>query len=291
LGIVLARLLPKKLGYWIIRQGARFARRRNLVLFALLRENLARVRPELENEALDSLAEQAVLELGKTYFDMFHHSRKALLGERLLTRDESEWARARAVFESPRGCIVVGAHIGNYDLAAQWFVANGYELQALSLAEPGRGTRVVNRVRKDRGMIVTPISITSLREAVRRLRAGGVIITGVDRPANYDDPPVSFFAEPAPLPRGHIRLALQTDACVMVAYCARQPDGKYRLRIKSPIEMERTGDREMDIERNTRRVLSQIEECIREAPEHWAMLHPIWRKPGEASYHPLSRAR
>ncbi|MHB1318759.1 MAG: lysophospholipid acyltransferase family protein [Anaerolineae bacterium] len=281
IGVILARLMPRWLGYWIVRRGSSVMRAKRMALYSILRENLGHVDPQITGEALDDLAQRALIELGYTYFDMFHYRRVRLLQGKLLTYDPDEWRRARAQFQDPRGTIVVGAHIGNFDLAAEWFVSQGFELQALSLADPGGGTQVVNRFRRQRGLIVTPISVQALREALRRLRSGGVIITGVDRPASYDDPTTVFFGAPAPLPRGHVRLALQTDARVVVAYCSRQANGVYRLHISAPLDMVRTGDREADIALNTRRVLELVEDNIREDPAQWAMLRPVWSRPDE----------
>lgn len=281
IGVLLARLMPRWLGYWIVRHASSIMRTRRMRVYSVLHENLGHVDPDIAPEALEDLAQRAVIELGYTYFDMFHYRRESLLQGKLLTYDPDEWGRARTHFEDPRGTIIVGAHIGNFDLAAEWFVNQGFELQALSLADPGGGTQLVNRFRQQRGLIVTPISVQALREALRRLRSGGLIITGVDRPASYDDPTTEFFGIPAPLPRGHIRLALQTEARVFVAHCSRQANGVYRLHISAPLEMVRTGDREADIALNTRRVLELVEDSIREDPAQWAMLRPVWSRPND----------
>lgn len=281
IGVILARLMPRRLGYWIVRRASRIMRTRRTALFCTLRDNLGHVVPDMAEEALDDLAQRALVELGYVYFEMFHYRREHLLQGKLLTYDPDEWERARAQFLDPHGTVVVGAHISNFDLAAEWFVSQGFELQALSLAEPGGGTQVVNRFRRQRGLIITPISVQALREALRRLRAGGVIITGVDRPVSYDDPTTLFFGEPAPVPRGHVRLALQAQARVVVAYCSRQASGVYRLHISAPIEMIRSGDRETDIALNTRRVLEVVEDNIRDDPAQWAMLRPVWSRPDD----------
>ncbi len=282
LGMLIARTMPRRFGYWLARRIARWMRRNRYDMFCILRENLSHVLPEADDAMLDDLAQVAVEQAGCCYFDMFHFRPKDLRSNDILQYDPDEWAAAREMMTDERGTIIVGPHLSNFDLAAQWFVAQGFELLALSLATPDRGDRVINTMRRQRGIVVTPISVNSLRAAMRYLKQGGVAITGVDRPATYDDEPTLFFGAPAPVPRGHIRLALQTGARLIVAYCLRQPDGRYQLYLSPPIEMERTGDRQEDIEHNTRRVLTLIEEAVRSAPEQWVMLVPVWRAPGEA---------
>jgi lauroyl/myristoyl acyltransferase len=78
------------------------------------------------------------------------------------------------------------------------------------------------------------------------------------------------------MPDGHVRLALQTNARVLIACCHQDEAGEYTLRVEPPMEMERTGDRERDVAHNVRRVLAVIEDMILEAPEQWLMFLPVW---------------
>ncbi len=282
LGMLIAGVTPRRFGYWLARRIARWMRGHRFDMFCVLRENLAHVRPDVDEAALDDLAEEAVYQAGCCYFDMFHFRPRDLRRGRILRYDEDEWRAASHLMQDDRGTIIVGPHLSNFDLAAQWFVTQGFELHALSLSNPDRGDKMINTMRRQRGIVVTPITVNSLREAMRRLRRGGNVITGVDRPVVYDDEKTLFFDAPAPVPRGHIRLALQTDSRLFVAYCIRQPEGYYQLHLSPPIEMERTGRRSEDIAHNTRRVLALVEDAIRAAPEQWVMLVPVWRAPTDA---------
>ncbi len=280
--MLIARTTPRRFGYWLVRRGAHWMRRRRLEIFRMLRENLAYVVPGADDAALDDLAEAAICEAGYSYFDMFHFRPEDLHARGIVEYDPDEWEAARRILADERGTVVVGPHLSSFDLTAQWFVTQGFTMHALSLANPDPGDQVMNTVRRQRGIIVTPIAVNSLREALRRLRQGGIVVTGADRPASYDDELTPFFGVPAPLPRGAIRLALQTDSRVLVAYCVRQPTGRYRLHLPPSLEMEHSGDRREDVERNMRRVIPLIEEAIRSAPAQWGMLVPVWRRPEDA---------
>jgi KDO2-lipid IV(A) lauroyltransferase len=185
--------------------------------------------------------------------------------------------------QGPRGVVVVGPHMSNFDLAGQWFAAQGLDIQVLSLAEPDAGTRMINRLRRKLGMQVTPIDLDTLRESLQRLRGGGIVMTGVDRPVSLDDEPIPFLGAPARLPTGHVRLALQADARVVVACCREAEDGVYEIEIAPPLEMEHVGRRADDVRHNTRRILAIIEDLILRAPEQWLMLVPVWRPEDEAA--------
>ena len=277
-GMGLARIVPSRFGYWLSRRVARAMAKRRNHMFSTLRENLSHVVDgEMAGDQLDTLAEAAIYHAGRTYFDLFHRSTGDLKRGRVPVRLDFQWPLMERILRDERGTILVGPHMSNFDLAIQWIAAQGIEMQALSLAQPDTGDRVMNLLRKYRGIGVTPIDVGALRLAVDRLRHGGVVLTGVDRPVSGSDEPIPFFGALARLPTGHIRLALQTNSRIVVACCTQESDGYYAIRMAGPLEMEKTGDRRQDIRHNARRVLSIIEDMIRSAPQQWIMLVPVWR--------------
>lgn len=281
LGIAIARAPPRRFGYWLVARIARFMAWRRNTLFCIIRGNLAHILPVgISPQELDAAAERVIYHAGRGYYDMFRAGvDDYVAGRAPIRHDAAEWELALEVLHSDRGAVLVGPHVGNFDLAAQWITAQGVEMQALSLAEPTTGNRIQNWLRRRRGIIVTPIGVSALRLAVARLRKGGVVLTGVDRPVAPDDEPVPLFGTPARLPDGHVRLAMQANVPVLVASCTLEPDGCWMLHVAPPLEMERTGDREGDIRRNVRRVLAVVEDLIRMAPDQWLMFVPVWDEP------------
>ncbi|HHX66085.1 MAG TPA: hypothetical protein GX702_14500 [Chloroflexi bacterium] len=279
LGIAISRTLPPRTVYWLAKRIARSMARRRNQMFSTVRHNLAHVVPDADDAELDRMAENAIYHAGRTYFDMFRLTMDDYrAGRAQVCLDAEAWEAARNELLGPRGTIIVGPHMSNFDLASQWFAAQGVEIQALSLAEPDMGTRVVNRLRSHRGITMTPVNLNALRLAMTRLKRGGVVMTGVDRPVSEKDRPLPFFGRPARLPTGHVRLALQTDSRLLVACCVQAPDGCYNIHIAPPLEMERTGKgREVDERHNALRVLAILEDMIRMAPSQWLMFVPVWR--------------
>jgi lauroyl/myristoyl acyltransferase len=179
--------------------------------------------------------------------------------------------------EAGRGLVIVSAHMGNFELGIQALGTYGYPLQALSLADPPPGFQVLNRVRETRGVQVTPITTASLRAALRRLRAGGLVITAGDRPV---DPQAAkllpFFGHPAWLPSGPVRLALKADTDILVGLCYFAPGGRYEIVTEPLLHLERSGDLEADVRHNMERVTRQLEGLIQRHPEQWLMFVPAW---------------
>ena len=90
------------------------------------------------------------------------------------------------------------------------------------------------------------------------------------------DPRDHEVGRPALLPTGHVRLALKTDAIIIVASPCREPQMGNVVRLSPPLEMICTGDSDEDLRVNLRRVTSWMEEFIRARPEQWAMFVPVW---------------
>jgi KDO2-lipid IV(A) lauroyltransferase len=193
--------------------------------------------------------------------------------------DFPEQARAlvQSLWNRAGGSIFVFPHLGNFDIAAQALGIYLPEPQVLTLPDPPPGFELTNKMRQRTGVEITPLSATALRQAIQRLRRGGLVSLAGDRPVSDLDQPVPFFGRPARVPSGHIRLALKTDALVLVGCCFLSPDtGKYTVHLEPPLEMLRTGNREEEMQLNMRRVLDVMEDVIRRWVSQWQMFVPVW---------------
>jgi KDO2-lipid IV(A) lauroyltransferase len=217
---------------------------------------------------------------GRTYYEFFR-----ALGQPAHTIAQSIHISAasqdliRSEVARGQGVLLLGVHMSNLNLAL--LALGGYDLpaQVLSLDAPIGGFGLLDSLRRDAGLDVTPVSPRSLRVAIRRLRSGGLVVTGADRPVPGDGPLVEFFGQPACLPLGPARLALMTGAAVMVGACHHSPERGYVLEFTDPIDVVRTGDREADIVGSARRIAEAMESFVRAYPEQWMMFHRVWPEP------------
>ena len=72
-------------------------------------------------------------------------------------------------------------------------------------------------------------------------------------------------------------LAWPRGAPVLPAFNMRQKDGRYRVVIEPEIQLIRTGDKDLDVEKNTELFTGVIERYVREYPDHWFWLHQRWK--------------
>lgn len=278
LGLFLARHAPRRVGHGLARIAANVIARRKPELYWTVRANLRQVvGPAVDDSALRGMARQVFEHAGQTYYDFFHAIGQppqvlieaVRIPESLLEQIRSEMARGQ-------GVLILGAHMSNFDLLFLALGAHRLPIQILSLADPQAGFHIQNRLRHEAGLEITPITPESLRAAIRRLKSGGLVLTGADRPIPQDRELVEFFGRPAYLPVGPARLAMMTGATVVVGACRYDPDKGYVLDATWPVEMARTGDRRQDTLINTRRIAAVVEGYVRAHPEQWMMFHPFW---------------
>ena len=282
LGIVIGQYMPPRVGYGLARIAAGVIARRKPEVYWTVHANLRQILgPEADDLALHRMTHQVFFHAGQTYYDFFHAigQPKEVLAKAVPIPDEI-LAFARAETARGQGVLVLAAHMSNFDLLGLSMGARDLPIQILSLANPQAGFHLLNYLRATAGFEVTPITPQSLRTAIRRLKSGGIVLTGVDRPIPEDRELVEFFGRPAYLPVGPVRLAMMTGALVIMASCYYEPDKGYALKVTEPLEMIRTGDRRRDILANVSRVADILEEHVRARPEQWMMFHRFWPEQG-----------
>jgi lauroyl/myristoyl acyltransferase len=279
----LGRTMPAGLGFRLADGFTRgLARRRDSALMRTLQTNLRMaLGPDTSDEQVFLTARAALRHAGMAYFDLYH-----ALGvgpEAFLAAVRSTPLTDFYVDEmltQERGMVVVTVHMSNFDLAGLAFAYRGLHLNVLAYANPTSGYDMQNKIRLKGGINLMPIDVSALRKSLEALRAGQLVVTGIDRPDPYGaGEMLPFFGRPARLPVGHVRLALQTGAPVVVAHCEYRPtDHSYAVHVSRWLEMEHVGSRQENILHNARRVLAVGEDLIRARPEQWLMFYKVWEE-------------
>jgi KDO2-lipid IV(A) lauroyltransferase len=117
---------------------------------------------------------------------------------------------------------------------------------------------------------------SQVRTIYRSLRDGSVLLLAIDRNVTEAGVPVRFFDAVADLPGGPVELAMRLKVPLVPAVTYRLPNRKNVVIIRPPIEIERTGDNERDIETNLRKAVQVLEEFIIKAPDQWTVLQKVW---------------
>jgi len=282
-GMLLSKYAPPFLGYGAADLISGLINRLRPDVYWILRANLRQVvGPGVDEKTLHQLVRQGFRNNARNNYDLWRLVSRGTEAIRVAVHIPPEsWNHIEQAQKRGKGTIIVGTHTGNFNLSILALAAHGLAIQVLGLARaPGGGFDLMDRMRARSGVHMTSINVQTLREAIERLRAGGVVLTGVDRPVGGIEQEVEFFGRPAPLPTGHVRLALKTGAAILVAGPYRDLQQGNVVTASPPLGMVRTGDRAEDLRVNLRRVTGWMEKHIRAWPEQWAMFLPVW--PGES---------
>ncbi len=281
-GLTVARLVPRWLAGIVCRVLAIAGVLIKTDVYRAITSNLRHVLPEASPRTLAWLRYRAFYNAARAYYDFFHNVATGkdpahfVPPVRLAPGARERFYRG---LDQGRGLLVLGCHVSNFDLVGE-AMPKLLELkpvvQYLSIANPTPSMQLFNRLRESQpGICITPVSPAALKQAVRHLRAGGIVATGVDRPLDEHDEPVTFFGFPTRLPCGYLRLQ-RLSGCAIVVAGAHYAHGYYEIDFTEPLPWSETGDAVYDDEVNKRTVLTHLEAFIRRAPEQWMMFVPVW---------------
>jgi lauroyl/myristoyl acyltransferase len=274
----LCRVLPGRqiyrLANWI---SSYVSRQHELPFVRALRANMAVVRglPE-DHPDVDGAVRRLILNALLSYADFFRAVQAG--AEESIAMCELDSSMMQTIEEcrsAGKGLILVGAHTCSFDILLLGLKEVFPSVQILSNADPQGSSRVMNEIRSEHGIEMTPISMGSLRQAVTRLREGGVVAIAADVPVESGEELI-FFGHESQLPVGHARLALGTGAQMLVGVSHRMGEGSYRADLALAPQPESTGDRKQDVVLWAQDSLSMLEGFIRRWPEEWMMPVPVW---------------
>jgi KDO2-lipid IV(A) lauroyltransferase len=177
---------------------------------ARLRANYARVRPELDDAALDAIVREGMRRYLRYYCEAFRL--QDLTPDEILARVRAEGdGPVREVIDGGGSVIAFLGHMGNWDLAGAWGTTSlGTVTTVVERLEPEEVFEDFLAFRESLGMTIIPLTggvnpFPALREAARR---PGIIPLLADRDLTARGVEVDFCGSPARMAPGPAALAL-----------------------------------------------------------------------------------
>ena len=274
----IGRTIPPSMGYRIADLIAVWlASRRQSALIRAIRTNQWVIRGAGPGkEALDRAVRDTLRHSAHSLYNLHHyiHDPKAIHNMVDLN------PVARGLVERPefrgRGLVLTGLHLSNFDFVLQSMCLQGLKALVLTIPNPQGGRRMEFEMRKRTGMNLVPASLSAMKQAVKHLEQGGVVMTGMDRPVAEPKTHPRFFGHVSSLPTHHIHLAMKAGVPIMIIAARQGTDGRYHVTTSEPIEMESDPDHEKAVVRNSEQVLKEAEKFILQAPEQWVVSLPVW---------------
>ncbi|HHM23923.1 MAG TPA: hypothetical protein ENJ23_02685 [Bacteroidetes bacterium] len=177
-----------------------------------------------------------------------------------------------------RGVILVGGHLGNWELMGSLIAKRGYPVWAVATIQRNKMVdRLINRHRRISGLRIIPKG-EARRKIPEVLRAGHFLGLVSDQDAGERGVFVPFFGIPASTPAGAAVYSLRygTALVYIASYLA---DGKYRFHFERlPVE-NYSGLNEENIRRVTLLHVRKLEQDVRRFPEQYFWVHRRWKTP------------
>jgi lauroyl/myristoyl acyltransferase len=245
-----------------------------------LEANLVRVLgPDVDGKTLRAVSRQSMRSYARYWLEVFRLPVMPI--ERLVDgmRAEGPFDEAFGYLAQGRGVVFALPHTGNWDQAGAYIMAKG----------AGSITAVVERLkpeavyekfvafREGLGMEVLPASGGARPFGIlaQRLRAGRVVVLVADRDVTGTGIEVDFFGEKCMMQPGSAALAVQTGAALMPVVLWFDGDG-WGVRIGSAIPVPELPTRKECVAAMMQEVARFFEDGIRDHPQDWHMLQPVF---------------
>ncbi|GBQ36642.1 hypothetical protein HLH34_06120 [Gluconacetobacter azotocaptans] len=236
--------------------------------------NVRRLRPELDDAAVDRTVRQMWGHVGSTMAE-FSALPRIWDSDRVAVDGLENLEAARA---TGRPRIVAALHLGNWEMVGPTMLAlgeNGFDVY-----QPPRNRfeqRIANYVRRRfADHLLAPGRATARLLYKALAEDGRSVVLYVDEFQNRRVH-APFFGRPLRLD-GNLarvaRLARMADAVIIPAYCLREEHGRFRVHILPPVRVGSEKDRS-GLAQDVARLDAIITPIIRRHIEQWFMLHDL----------------
>ena len=200
---------------------------------AIVRINLARVRPQLDAPARDRLARACLRETGKSLVEVFG----------IWTRIERTLSQVKAVrggelfdaaLASGKGLILCAPHLGSWEVANYWVGARTPFATFYTQPRHPQLEWLLRRLREGGASIQFPIDDSGVRRVFRHLGGGGVVSIMPDHVPRSGGLVAPFFGVPALTMTLLPRLLRRTEANVLMLFVERLHAGGFVIHFREP---------------------------------------------------------
>lgn len=241
----------------------------------IARRNLARAFPEHGAAEIDAIVRAMWDNLGRVVaeyphlgdFDVYAPGGRV----EVIGREHVDRLRDDGV-----GGIFIGAHLGNWEIAALGATQNGVPLIYIyRSANNPHVERLLLRLREPVGGRQFPKGPAGAKHLIRTLRENEHLGMLLDQKFN-DGIAVPFFGRDAMTAPAVAELALRFRCPIVPARVERLEGARFRLTVHPPLALPDSGDRRADVAETMRRINALFEDWIRERPEQWLWVHRRW---------------
>jgi KDO2-lipid IV(A) lauroyltransferase len=180
-------------------------------------------------------------------------------------------------YEKGKGVLALTAHFGNWELLTVIAAMIRFPLNIVVRPLDFKPLdHFIFNLRTRYGGKIIPKQ-RSFRSIIRCLNRGEMVALLMDQNVDwYEGVFVDFMGHRACTNKGLALLALKTGAPVVPVFMIREKKG-FRAEFGPEVSTVKTGDKQKDIEVNTRDYNRVLENVIRRHPDQWFWIHQRWK--------------
>ncbi|MFH1867456.1 MAG: ELM1/GtrOC1 family putative glycosyltransferase [Candidatus Omnitrophota bacterium] len=181
------------------------------------------------------------------------------------------------VLKEGNGLIFLTGHFGSWESPNAGLPYKGVACKAIAKEQkPFLINELLNSYRESQGDKIISKG-PAVREAIRALRANGIVGMLVDQDAGKNGIFVELFGRKASWHRGVMEMAIKTGASIIPGFAIREKGPHLIFRLTKPIRFAAHGNKDEMIKEGFRQYVASLEAVIREYPEQWLWQHRRWK--------------
>ena len=270
----IVRLLPEATAYGLFDKFADIIAKKDGASVKRLRENLRRVKPDLNERELEALVHSAMRSYLRYWCDTFRiqdWSKERLQSTVTLTNGHLLIDSVK----DGRGVVIALPHSGNWDHAGAYFCSIGIPL--VTVAEHLKPEALFTKFleyRTSMGFEVLDLDSRSFVTLIKRAKEKRLIALVADRDLSKSGIDVQFFNHPARMPAGPALLAIKTGIPLVVAHVSYTSQG---IHIEfNEVDVSMDGIEAERIQKTVQASADLFAQGIAQSPQDWHMLQRIW---------------
>jgi KDO2-lipid IV(A) lauroyltransferase len=218
--------------------------------------------------------------MGKSVVEFVRFKRLAPRLKSLFSIEGKE--RLDEVLARGKGAILMAGHFGNWEMAGARLAAEGYSLMPVYTPQRNKGglNDLISARRAEMAMEMIPSEGFGLREILRALRGGGIVIFMQDLDARKEGVIVPFLGLPASSATGLVKMHRKFGTPVVAVLPTRNPDGVHHTlhieRVVSDLPDEDGSPFGTNMEKSLKMCNNILGEWVKSYPEQWMWLLDKW---------------
>ena len=235
-------------------------------------------------EEAQKIAEQSVVKFGRMIIEVLRFpllNRSTI--ESVIKTDGLEYLEE--AYAKGKGALMCTGHFGNWELLGADVALHGYPM--LSIARKQNNSAMDRFINEYREIVGQKVAYNQGKEGVlamgRYLKEKHLLGILFDQDTNDTGIRLELFGKEVITPAGPAVFSRTFGCPILPIFMHYDPDGGCRAKIYPPIYAEKTKDKDKDLYQVTKKLITILEQEVRDNPPMWFWVHDRW-KDGEKRF-------